>query len=56
MKKYNLVEITSIQRENYNGSVHDLEVGGENGDHSYNIDGIIVHNSACTTRKKTGVI
>jgi GMP reductase len=32
--------------------VYDLEVEDN---HSYNIDGIVVHNSECTTRLKTGV-
>jgi hypothetical protein len=37
-----LVEITSIKKYSYEGKVFDLEVED---DHSYNIDGIIVHNS-----------
>ena len=46
-----LVEITKIEKKHYNGKVYDLTV--EN-DHSYNINGILVHNSLCTTRIKTG--
>ena len=49
------IEITEISKLKNNERTYDLEVGGESGDHSYNIDGIIVHNSACTTRLKTGV-
>ncbi len=45
------IEIEKIERINYNGEVIDLTV--EN-DESYNIDGIIVHNSACTTAPTTG--
>lgn len=55
LEKYELVEIYNIKKEKYDGNVYDLEIGGENGDHSYNINGIIVHNSACLTRKLTGV-
>jgi GMP reductase len=50
--KYEFIEIEDIYYENYDGLVYDLEVED---DHSYNIEGIIVHNSACTTRKVTGV-
>lgn len=52
LNKYELVEIEGKYEEQYCGSVYDLEVQG---DHSYNIEGVIVHNSACTTRLKTGV-
>jgi len=55
LTNFQLVEIDDIHTEEYNGSVYDLEVGGENGDHSYSIEGIVVHNSVCTTRKMTGV-
>lgn len=55
LKKFELVEIETLEIESYSGDVYDLEVGGEFGDHSYNIDNIIVHNSVCTTRVKTGV-
>lgn len=44
--------ITSKKEFSYLGEVFDLEV---NDDHSFNINGVIVHNSACTTRKMTGV-
>jgi len=46
-----LVEIKSIYKKKYKGKVYDLKVED---DHSYNIKGIIVHNSLCTTRVKTG--
>jgi GMP reductase len=55
LTKFELVEINEIVKIPYSGKVYDLEVGGENGDHSYNIEGIVVHNSGCTTRKMTGV-
>ena len=37
-----LIEITSIKEYEYNGNVYDLEIED---DHTYNINGIIVHNS-----------
>lgn len=49
------VEIETIEEFDNNQPTYDLEVGGENGNHSYNINGVIVHNSVCTTRLKTGV-
>jgi len=52
LNKYKLVEIEDLHEEEYSGPVYDLEVQG---DHSYNIDGVIVHNSACTTRLQAGV-
>ena len=45
-------EINSIEEREYNGKVYDLEVED---DHSYNIEGAVVHNSVCSTRLKTGV-
>lgn len=50
MKKYRLEEIHSIEYEIFNGRVYDLEVED---DHSYNINGTIVHNSICSTAKNT---
>jgi len=47
---FELIEIEDIHFENYNGTVYDLTIED---DHSYNIEGIIVHNSA--TRMKAGV-
>ena len=48
-----LLESTnSIEEWHYNGKVYDLEVED---DHSYNIEGSVVHNSVCSTRLKTGV-
>lgn len=49
------IEIDSIEKLNNTENTYDLEVGGEHGDHSYNIDGILVHNSVCITRSQTGV-
>lgn len=46
-----LVEIKKIEKKHYKGIVYDLTIEK---DHSYNINGIIVHNSLCTTRIKTG--
>lgn len=46
-----LIEITKIEKKHYTGKVYDLTV---NNTHSYNIGGIAVHNSLCTTRIKTG--
>lgn len=46
-----LVKITSIEKKHYTGKVYDLTVVDN---HSYNIEGIVVHNSLCTTRIKTG--
>lgn len=50
--RFELIEIDNISYEEYNGNTYDLEVEI---DHSYNIEGIIVHNSVCTTRKIAGV-
>jgi GMP reductase len=57
-----LVRVKEITTENYIGETHDIEVGGVSGSHSYvvkNTDdtttGLVVHNSVCTTRLKTGV-
>ena len=45
------IEIESIEEIEYNGEVIDLSVED---DESYNIESIIVHNSACTTFPVTG--
>ena len=45
------IEIKTIEEIEYNGEVIDLTVDE---DESYNINGIIVHNSACTTYPTTG--
>jgi len=50
--KFELVEIGTLETESYNGYTYDLEVEE---DHSYNIEGVVVHNSVCTTRLQTGV-
>jgi IMP dehydrogenase len=53
VKKYKMIEIKSISKKPFCGIVHDLTVKD---DHSYAVgDGIIVHNSACQTRRNTGV-
>lgn len=48
---FELIEIESIEEKDFNGVVYDLEVED---DSSYNIEGVIVHNSVCTTKLKTG--
>lgn len=45
------IEIKKIKYLDYNGEIIDLTVEE---DESYNIQGIIVHNSACTTYPTTG--
>jgi len=50
--KFELIEIDVLETEPYEGYTYDLEVEE---DHSYNIEGVVVHNSVCTTRIKTGV-
>jgi GMP reductase len=53
LSKYNLVEIETIKHvNNPSGIAYDLEIEEDN---SYNINGIAVHNSVCTTRIQTGV-
>jgi len=52
MKKYELIEIKSIEKESFSGTVYDMEVKD---DHSYTVNDIAVHNSVCATRKNTGV-
>jgi GMP reductase len=52
LSNYELIDIDSIIELKNTESVYDLEVEE---DHSYNVDGILVHNSVCTTRKLTGV-
>jgi IMP dehydrogenase len=46
-----LKRINKIEKKPYSGKVHDLAVGDN---FTYNINGVIVHNSLCTTRIKTG--
>jgi IMP dehydrogenase len=50
--KFELIPITSIEKKQYCGKVYDLTVENK---HSYNINGIAVHNSVCITRTETGV-
>ncbi len=45
------IEIEKIERIIYNDTVIDLSVDE---DQSYNVNGVIVHNSACTTYPTTG--
>ncbi|MCK9574832.1 MAG: IMP dehydrogenase [Candidatus Pacearchaeota archaeon] len=50
-RSFNLIEIKKSV-EYYEGTVHDLCIET---DHSYNINGIIVHNSGCLTTVQTGI-
>jgi GMP reductase len=57
-----LVRVKEVITEDYIGNTHDIEVGGESGSHSYVVkntddvvNGLVVHNSVCTTRIQTGV-
>lgn len=52
MVKFSLIKIEDIKTEYYEGNVYDLSIEE---DASYNIKGIIVHNSACTTTDMTGI-
>lgn len=52
LTRYKLEEITNIDEYSINEPVYDIEVEI---DHSYIVNDILVHNSACTTRKMTGV-
>ena len=50
-----MIEFVEIHKSDTivnNKKTYDLEVDV---DHTYNINGIIVHNSNCTTRKETGI-
>lgn len=47
-----IIKISNIKTFNYEGEVYDLTV--ENS-HSYNINGIIVHNSVCSTSSNTAI-
>jgi hypothetical protein len=46
------IEIESIEEFDYNGIVYDLAIEE---DESYNINGILVHNSACTTSANVSI-
>ena len=50
--KFKLKKIEKIEHKHYDGKVYDLTVEK---DHSYNINGVVVHNSLCETRIRTGV-
>ena len=43
---YSIVKILNKRFYNYKGLVYDLEIQSEKNDHSYNIENIVVHNSA----------
>ena len=47
-----LTEIHTIEKLSYNGDVYDLAVEDN---FTYNINGIVVHNSLCETRIRTGI-
>lgn len=49
---FSLVEIKHKSYKHYSGKVYDLTVEG---DHSYSVSGIIVHNSICKTRIQTAI-
>ena len=48
---FKIREIGNIEKRHHKGRVYDLTVEK---DHSYNIEGVIVHNSICSTRIETG--
>jgi IMP dehydrogenase len=50
--KFELVSVETKKYKDYSGKVFDLTVED---DHSYNIEGVIVHNSICKTRIMTGI-
>jgi IMP dehydrogenase len=50
--KFKLTKIKTINIKHYRGKVYDLTVQNN---HSYNINKMIVHNSLCETRIRTGV-
>ena len=54
-ERLEFLEITKSEIYEDPQTTYDFEVGGENGSHSYNVNGIIVHNSQCNTRSQTGV-
>lgn len=47
-----LIKITSTEKKHYVGRVYDLTIATT---HSYNINGIAVHNSVCETKTETGI-
>jgi len=52
MKSFKLLKINTIKKTLYKGKIYDLEVEDN---HSYNINGIIVHNSGCTTAANVSI-
>jgi IMP dehydrogenase len=51
LMKFKLTEIETIERKHHKGKVYDLTIAE---DHSYTIEGVVVHNSICSTRIQTG--
>jgi intein/homing endonuclease len=50
--KFSLERVSKMEQSlSESETVYDFEVEG---DHSYTVDNIAVHNSCCTTRVKTG--
>jgi IMP dehydrogenase len=49
---YNPISIDSVTFEHYEGKVHDLHVENDN---SYNVFGVLCHNSVCSSRIMAGV-
>jgi len=49
---FTLEKVTKMELSSQNNTVFDLTVEH---DHSYCANGIVVHNSVCTTRIKTGI-
>lgn len=47
-----IIKISNIKKIDYNGPVYDLTVEQA---HSYNINGVIVHNSVCSTSVQCGI-
>jgi len=52
MNTFKLVKINAIKKSLYEGKIYDLEVEDN---HSYNINGVIVHNSGCTTAANVAI-
>jgi len=52
MKSFKLIKINTIKKSLYEGKIYDLEIEDN---HSYNINGVIVHNSGCTTAANVSI-
>ena len=46
---FNYISLINKKYFDYKGKVYDLEIESENNDHSYNIENIVVHNSAAAS-------